>query len=114
MEHLDHLLLGSCSFPAEGWEKTFYLPGLNKKAYLGFYAEQFRSVEVDSTFYRIPSEKTVRGWDESTREGFGVRCKVPQSITHEACLVDCDGQLNAFVNAMSLLQHKLGPMLFQF
>jgi len=110
----DHLLLGSCSFTAEGWEKTFYPPGLKKTGYLSFYAGQFKSVEVDATFYRIPSEKTVRSWYESTPEDFIFACKVPQTITHEACLVDCDGQLNAFVDAMSLLQHKLGPMLFQF
>jgi len=112
--NLDHLLLGSCSFTAEGWEKTFYPPGLRKSAYLGFYAEQFRSIEVDSTFYGIPSEKTVRRWYETTPEDFTFACKVPQSITHEACLVDCDGQLHEFVDAMSRLQHKLGPMLFQF
>lgn len=114
VEELDHLLLGSCSFTAAGWEKTFYPPGLKKAAYLGYYAEQFHTVEVDSTFYGIPSEKTVRRWYAQTPDDFTFACKVPQSITHEACLVDCDGQLNEFVNAMSLLQHKLGPMLFQF
>ena len=114
VEKLDHLLLGSCSFTAEGWEKTFYPPGLKKSAYLGFYSEQFRSVEVDSTFYRIPSVKTVQGWFAQTPQDFTFASKVPQSITHEACLVDCDGELKAFVSAMSLLEHKLGPMLFQF
>ena len=110
----DHLLLGSCSFTAEGWEKTFYPPGLKKTGYLGFYAEQFKSVEVDATFYRVPSEKTVRGWYATTPEDFTFACKVPQTITHEKCLIDCDGDVRAFVNAMSHLQHKLGPMLFQF
>ncbi len=114
VENLNHLILGSCSFTAEGWEKTFYPPGLKKAGYLGFYAGEFKSVEVDSTFYRIPSEKTVRGWYENTPEDFTFACKVPQTITHEACLVDCDGQLNEFVHVMSLLQHKLGPLLFQF
>jgi uncharacterized protein YecE (DUF72 family) len=114
VEELDHLLLGSCSFTAEGWEKSFYPPGLKKTGYLGFYAEQFNSVEVDATFYRIPSEKTVRGWYEQTPENFVFACKVPQSITHESCLIDCDDQLRAFVNVMSGLQQKLGPMLFQF
>ena len=114
VENLDHLLLGSCSFTAEGWEKTFYPPGLKKTGYLGFYAGEFKSVEVDATFYRIPSDKTVRGWYETTPEDFTFACKVPQSITHEACLVDCEGQLIAFVNVMSLLQHKLGPILLQF
>jgi uncharacterized protein YecE (DUF72 family) len=114
VERLDHLLVGSCSFTAPGWEKSFYPPGLKKTAYLGFYAEQFQSVEVDATFYGVPSEKTVRRWYEQTPENFVFACKVPQSITHEACLVDCDDQFGEFVNVMSGLQHKLGPMLFQF
>ncbi len=87
---------------------------MKKTAYLGYYAEQFDSVEVDATFYRIPSEKTVRGWYEQTPENFVFACKVPQSITHESCLVDCDDQLRAFLDVMSGLRHKLGPMLFQF
>jgi uncharacterized protein YecE (DUF72 family) len=111
---LDHLLLGSCSFTAEGWESTFYPPGLKKAGYLGFYAEHFNSVEVDATFYRIPSEKTIHNWFAETPEKFVFACKVPQSITHESCLVDCDDQFRAFVNVMARLEHKLGPMLFQF
>ena len=69
---------------------------------------------MDATFYRIPSEKTVRGWYEQTPEDFVFACKVPQSITHESCLVDCDDQLRGFVNVMSGLKQKLGPMLLQF
>lgn len=114
MDKLDNLLLGSCSFTAGGWEKTFYPPGLKKSGYLGFYAGQFGTVEVDATFYGIPSEKTVRGWYEQTPDRFTFACKVPQSITHESGLVDCDDQLMGFLNVMSLLEHKLGPMLLQF
>jgi uncharacterized protein YecE (DUF72 family) len=114
VEKLDHLLLGSCSFTAQGWERTFYPPGLKKTGYLGFYAERFNTVEVDSTFYGIPSEKTVRSWYERTPEDFLFSCKVPQSITHESCLVDCDGRFDEFVNVMSMLGRKLGPMLLQF
>ena len=114
VENLDHLLLGSCSFTAQGWEKTFYPPGLKKAGYLAYYSEQFKSVEVDATFYGVPAEKTVRGWFADTPEDFVFACKIPQSITHESCLVDCDIQFREFVNVMSLLEHKLGPMLFQF
>jgi uncharacterized protein YecE (DUF72 family) len=114
VERLDHLLMGSCSFTAQGWEKSFYPPGLKKPAYLGFYAEQFNTVEVDATFYGVPSEETVRRWYEQTPEDFVFACKVPQSITHEACLVDCDDQFDEFVKVMAGLQHKLGPMLLQF
>jgi len=114
VEYLNHLVVGSCSFTAEGWGKTFYPPGLKKSGYLGYYAEQFKSVEVDATFYRIPTEKTVLSWFAQTPQDFVFACKVPQTITHEAGLVDCDGQFREFVNVMSLLEHKLGPMLLQF
>lgn len=114
VEELDHLVLGSCSFTAGGWEKTFYPPGLKRTGYLGFYAAEFKSVEVDATYYGSPSEKTVRSWYEQTPGDFVFACKVPQSITHESCLVDCDDQFREFVDVMSLLKQKLGPMLFQF
>lgn len=114
VEKLDRLLLGSCSFTAQGWETSFYPPGLKKTAYLGFYGQQFNSVEVDATFYGAPSEKTVTRWYEQTPEDFIFACKVPQSITHEACMVDCEDEFLQFVNVMSGLKHKLGPMLFQF
>lgn len=114
VENLDHLLVGSCSFTANGWDKTFYPPGLRKSGYLEYYAEQFKSLEVDATFYGVPAEKTVRRWFAQTPEDFVFACKVPQTVTHEACLVDCDVPFRDFVNVMSLLEHKLGPMLFQF
>ena len=114
VEKLDHLLVGSCSFTAEGWETSFYPPGLKKTGYLGFYAGQFNTVEVDATFYGVPSEKTVRRWYEQTPENFVFACKVPQSITHDSWLVNCDEEFREFVNVMSELKHKLGPMLFQF
>src|ERR1035438_9273370 len=96
VENLDRLVLGSCSFTANGWEKTFYPPGLKKTAYLGHYAEQFHSVEVDATFYGVPRERTVRRWYEQTPENFVFACKVPQSITHDNFLVDCEEQFREF------------------
>ena len=114
MHTLENLVVGSCSFTAEGWEKTFYPPGLKKTGYLRFYSEQFKSVEVDATFYGIPTEKTVRGWYERTPQDFVFACKVPQSITHDAGLANCDDEFREFCGVMSGLEHKLGPMLFQF
>jgi uncharacterized protein YecE (DUF72 family) len=114
VERLDQLRVGSCSFTAAGWEKSFYPAGLKKTGYLGFYAEQFNSVEVDATFYGVPSEKTVRRWYEQTPRDFVFACKVPQAITHDSFLVDCEEQFREFVHVMSGLEHKLGPMLFQF
>jgi uncharacterized protein YecE (DUF72 family) len=69
---------------------------------------------VDSTFYRIPSPSTVRGWFAKTPDGFLFAAKVPQTITHEQVLVDCGGEFKKFLATMDLLGEKLGPLLFQF
>ena len=82
--------------------------------YLTYYATRFDTVEVDSTFYRAPSATTVEGWARKTPENFIFALKVPQSITHEKVLLDCDDEFQNFVSVAELLGPKLGPMLFQF
>jgi uncharacterized protein YecE (DUF72 family) len=79
-----------------------------------YYATKFDTVEVDSTFYRTPAASTVTGWNRKTPEGFIFAVKVPQEITHEKVLLDCDEEFKGFVRVMELLGDKLGPMLFQF
>src|SRR5271167_3269557 len=106
--------LGTSAFTAAGWQGSFYPEGLKPADYLSYYATQFDTVEVDSTFYRTPSESTVRGWNAKTPPGFIFAAKVPQVITHEKMLVDCEADLAQFLKTMDLLGEKLGPLLFQF
>ena len=106
--------LGTSAFTASGWAGTFYPENAKPAEYLTYYAEQFDTVEVDSTFYRAPSESTVRGWYQKTPANFVFAAKVPQEITHEKVLVDCTAELNRFLGAMDQLREKLGPLLFQF
>jgi uncharacterized protein YecE (DUF72 family) len=82
--------------------------------YLGFYAEHFHTVEVDSTFYACPTARTVENWRARTPEGFIFSVKVPQSITHEKALLNCDAELKEFLDTMGILGEKLGPVVFQF
>jgi uncharacterized protein YecE (DUF72 family) len=82
--------------------------------YPAFYAEHFHSVEVDSTFYGCPTARTVSNWAARTPEGFIFSVQVPQVITHEKALVDCDAEFAEFVETMSTLGPKVGPMVFQF
>jgi uncharacterized protein YecE (DUF72 family) len=82
--------------------------------YLSYYATKFDTVEVDSTFYAAPSANTVRNWNAKTPAGFVFAAKVPQTITHDKVLVNCDAAFKEFVDAMDLLGEKLGPLLFQF
>jgi uncharacterized protein YecE (DUF72 family) len=106
--------LGTSAFTATGWPGTFYPEELPEREYLIYYATKFDTVEVDSTFYRIPSSSTVRGWAGKTPDGFVFAAKVPQVITHEKVLVDCDAEFKQFMDTMDILGDKLGPLLFQF
>lgn len=106
--------LGASSWTAEGWERAFYPPNIAKRDYITHYATKFDTVEIDATFYAIPSRKTVEGWRDRTPDGFVFAAKVPQVITHEKQLMDCDKELLTFIEAMRVLEDKLGPILFQF
>ncbi len=111
---LPGILLGTSAFTADGWQGSFYPPGMKSRDFLSFYATQFATVEVDSTFYGCPSASTVSNWATRTPEDFIFSVKVPQVITHDKALVDCDSEFEEFVKTMELLGPKLGPIMFQF
>ncbi len=71
-------------------------------------------MELDVTWYRIPTLEMVRNWRLKTPPGFDFAAKVPQVITHDKVLVDCRAELRAFLDAMAGLDEKLGPLLLQF
>jgi|SRR5882762_5864753 len=108
------LYLGTSAFTANGWQGSFYPKGMKPTQYLSHYAQTFRTVEVDSTFYGTPSASTVTAWNEKTPPDFVFAAKVPQVITHEKVLVDCDAEFDEFIGRMKLLGAKLGPLVFQF
>ena len=93
---------------------SFYPAGSKPQDFLPLYAERFDTVEIDSTFYRIPAARTVEQWRERTPEGFIFTAKMPQTITHEKMLVDVEQDLAEFLGVMDMLGGKLGPLLFQF
>ena len=106
--------LGTSAFTAAGWETAFYPAGMKPADYLSFYATKFDAVELDNTFYRTPAISTVKGWYAKTPRRFLFAAKVPQVITHEKALADCDEDFAEFLKAMDCLGEKLGPLLFQF
>jgi uncharacterized protein YecE (DUF72 family) len=110
----NEIRLGTSAFTAAGWEEAFYPAGMKPAEYLSYYATQFDTVELDNTFYRTPAISTVKGWYAKTPPGFLFTAKVPQIITHEKALVDCDQDFRDFLKAMDCLGEKLGPLLLQF
>jgi uncharacterized protein YecE (DUF72 family) len=80
---------------------------------LAYYVERFTTVEINATFYRMPSAKTVEGWGAAAPAGFTYVLKAPQRITHFGRLLDVDEPLRYFCDAARTLGDRLGPLLFQ-
>jgi uncharacterized protein YecE (DUF72 family) len=110
---MNQIRVGTSAFTAAGWAGSFYPKGLLDKDRLTFYATKFDTVEIDSTYYAVPSESTVRGWASKVPDGFIFAAKVWSIITHEKALLDCKNELTNFVKTMDLLGDKLGPLLLQ-
>jgi uncharacterized protein YecE (DUF72 family) len=132
--------IGTCSWADEALSKHWYPPGTPAQARLPWYAEHFSTVEVDSTYYRVPTEQMVRGWAERTPPGFVMHVKafglmtrhpvkleqVPPDL-REGLPVDDRGRVDrpprelrarvfeAFLDALEPLRaaEKLGGILFQ-
>jgi uncharacterized protein YecE (DUF72 family) len=109
-----HLRLGTSSWSCKDWIGTVYPRRSAPKDFLPAYAARYDTVEIDSTWYRSPSEYLVRKWVRDTPEGFLFSAKVPRTITHEKGLVDCQVELSEFLEKMDILGDRLGPLLFQF
>jgi uncharacterized protein YecE (DUF72 family) len=108
------LHLGTSSFSHPSWVGPFYAAGTKPSDYLAHYGRRYETVEIDATFYRIPSAAQVRSWAAKVPDGFHIAAKVPQVITHEKLLVGAEAELRAFLDAMAEAGEKLGPLLFQF
>jgi uncharacterized protein YecE (DUF72 family) len=80
---------------------------------LPFYAERFSTVEINYTFYRLPTEKILAGWAARTPEPFKLTLKAPRRITHDARLRDCGDLVRTFCATAATLGDKLGVLLFQ-
>jgi uncharacterized protein YecE (DUF72 family) len=105
--------IGTQGWNYEAWVGPFYPEGTRAPDYLTIYARAFDSVEVDSTFYAIPAEKTVRGWAARTPDDFVFSLKLPQEITHERRLRNVDELAAEFFDRARQLGPKLGPILIQ-
>jgi uncharacterized protein YecE (DUF72 family) len=105
--------IGACAWSFEDWRGSFYPPDLPESGWLEFYARYLPAVEVDSTFYNVPSENAMRRWAEMTPSTFRFACKLPRAITHVCRLRDCTAELNAFLRQMEPLAPKLQVILIQ-
>jgi uncharacterized protein YecE (DUF72 family) len=107
------ILIGTSGYNYPEWRGTFYPEKFPAPKMLAYYAERFRTVEINYTFYRMPNAKTIAGWNAETPAGFAFVLKAPKRITHDARLAGVEAPLRYFVNTSQDLGPKLGPVLFQ-
>lgn len=107
------LFVGTAGWSYRDWAGSFYPTGTSSAARLSYYARRFRAVEIDSTFYAIPARTTVRSWYRRTPDDFVFAAKFPRTITHEARLTGCGAEAATFIDVMSELGAKMGPLLLQ-
>jgi uncharacterized protein YecE (DUF72 family) len=104
---------GTSGFAYKTWKPGFYPPRLKAADMLRYYAERLPSVEINNTFYRMPTEKLVSSWRDETAESFVFTLKAPQRITHIARLRDVADPLAYFLKSARSLGPRLGCILFQ-
>jgi uncharacterized protein YecE (DUF72 family) len=108
------LYVGTSGFAYDQWKHgVFYPEGLKNREMLTYYASRFPSVEINYTFRRFPTEKTLAGWRDLTPEDFRFTLKANQRITHFRRLANADEDVRDFLHAAEALGERLGTILYQ-
>ena len=108
-----NILVGTSGWSYKEWKGSFYPPKLPAEDMLRFYSTHFPTVEVNNSFYRMPTERVLAGWAEQVPARFRFVLKASRRITHNNRLRDEDGSLGYFLRAVNPLGEQLGPTLFQ-
>jgi uncharacterized protein YecE (DUF72 family) len=108
-----HVFVGTSGYNYPEWRGTFYPEKFSTDKMLAYYAERFPTVEINYTFYRMPTEKLLAGWAAATPASFSFTLKAPRRITHDSKLQRCEELLEVFCRTARTLGPKLGTLLFQ-
>jgi uncharacterized protein YecE (DUF72 family) len=104
---------GTSGYSYKEWKGNFYPADLPTNGMLAYYAKQLSTVEINNTFYRMPTAKMLLGWAEQVPDGFAFVLKAPRRISHDKRLKDAGEDIAYLVKAMAALGSKRGPLLFQ-
>jgi uncharacterized protein YecE (DUF72 family) len=107
------IYLGTSGWYYEEWADRFYPGDLQKNKWLEFYAKIFNTVEVNASFYRLPSKNMIKGWKNKTPDDFLLTFKGSKLVTHNKKLKDSDGYLKKFFDRIKLAEKKVGVILWQ-
>ena len=105
--------VGTSGYSYKEWKGSFYPEKLPQKQMLGYYAQRFRAVEINNTFYRMPKATVLETWAQQVPPGFRFVLKAPQRITHHKRLNDAADSVDYLLRTASALGEHRGPLLFQ-
>jgi uncharacterized protein YecE (DUF72 family) len=105
--------IGTSGWHYDHWRQLFYPDRLPKAKWLEFYSRHFSTVELNNSFYRLPSEEAFANWRDSSPANFAFAVKVSRFITHIKRLKDSEQPVDTFLSRAKILKQKLGPLLYQ-
>ena len=105
--------VGTSGWYYNHWREEFYPKSLSKARWLEFYSRRFSTVELNNSFYQLPTEKAFTNWKDSSPLEFVFSVKVSRFITHVKKLTDIAEPVTNFMDRAQLLERKLGPLLYQ-
>jgi uncharacterized protein YecE (DUF72 family) len=107
------LRVGTSGWQYRSWRGAFYPRRMPQRNWLSYYALSFGTIEVNSTFYRLPSRDTVGSWASQTPEGFLIVVKASRYLTHVRRLADPEEPVTRLLEVLEPLGPKRGPILLQ-
>ena len=105
--------IGTSGWHYDHWTGPFYPENLSPNDYFGFYAKHLHSVEINNSFYRLPTKETIIHWRDTSPPGFIFTVKASRYITHMKKLKRPNDSLKSLLERVGLLEEKLGAILFQ-
>ncbi|MCE5195161.1 MAG: DUF72 domain-containing protein [Nitrospiraceae bacterium] len=111
---MPYVKIGCCGFINDDWKGTFYPEKLSKKQWLEYYCKKFQTLELDTTFHKLPEKETFSRWHSETPGNFSVSLKGSRFITHVKKLKSPLEPLDVFFSRVTALKDKLGVVLWQF
>jgi len=108
------IFVGTSGYSYKEWQGKFYPAKISPKEMLRFYAGRLTAVEINNTFYHMPTEPVLTSWASQVPGNFVFTLKAPQVITHFKRLRNVDEEAAYLFRTLSVLDKQLGPVLFQF
>ena len=110
---MERIRVGCSGWNYRHWRALFYPEGLPQRSWFAFYAEHFDTVEINNSFYRLPTAETFEKWRAAAPPGFCYAVKANRFLTQAKKLKDCEEPLQRMMAPFRALGDRLGPILYQ-